>query len=159
MNQDEIKNIESNLEIIAGVIENILNENRSKIVESAEAIANVLASLPKEVKETKLFKMVIKFENLEIKYEEILDFLEDCSITCSNDAWNMFLENNEDDSKLYLYLKKIINNKDIAKREKVIILLAHIEEVILDALSHSRQPNERVKKVVKDIAIINNFGF
>ena len=155
--KDEIENIEKNLVMMAEVLEKILLfSDRNKIFESAETIANVLTKLPREVKNTRLFKNVIKYERLEIKYEDILFFLDDCSLECGNDDWDMFLRTDEDESKLYSYIRKIIQNQEIKKREKVIILLAHMEELILDAIRCSRQPNDKFKDVIEDVAIKHN---
>lgn len=156
--KEEIENIE-NLVAIAETIERILLfPERNKIFESVEAIANVLAKLPKEVRESRLFKTVVRFEKAELKYEDIKGFLEECLLECSNDDWEMFLQSDKDESKLYSYIKKIVQDKYLKKREKVIILLAHMEILILDTIRYSRQPNEKLKAVVEDVAIKNNHG-
>ena len=68
------------------------------------------------------------------------------------------MEYYEQENKLHCYIKSIISNPSISEREKLVILLSHIEPLIYNTLNYTKQPYSKVKQIVKRMSIDENEG-
>lgn len=76
-------------------------------------------------------------------------------------AWNSIKDTLDYDfatEKLHCYIKSIISNPSISEREKLVILLSHIEPLIYNTLNYTKQPYSKVKQIVKRMSIDENEG-
>ena len=74
------------------------------------------------------------------------------------DAEEELMEYYEQENKLHCYIKSIISNPSISEREKLVILLSHIEPLIYNTLNYTKQPYSKVKQIVKRMSIDENEG-
>ena len=103
-------------------------------------LQNILNSLPKDVKDTKLYDMVEElYTKKDISYEDVAwvtnfysadGSLFDCS-TC--------FDNYAEDNELLNYIRYIIELDGVRKREKIILLLSHFEPLVYYTLSMKKE--------------------
>lgn len=68
------------------------------------------------------------------------------------------LKSEHNKSDLHQYIEKTILSTSMEKREKLIILLAHIEPLIYKTLEISKTGNMKVKFAVNKVSVDNNGG-
>lgn len=68
------------------------------------------------------------------------------------------LKSEQNKSDLHQYIAKIILSASMVKREKLIILLAHIEPLIYKTLEISKTKNMKVKTAVNKVSVDDNGG-
>ena len=125
--------------------------------ESLSLLADFFQNIPDDIKETQLFKKVQDLKKKNLYYEDVVWLIEDFGVSYSEKSWKKILEG-ENKSELHRYISKIILSTSIEKREKIIILLAHIEPLIYDTLNMSRVTNSKLKNDVKKVSIHENEG-
>ena len=119
-------------------------------------ISDVLSSIPKDVKDTAFFKKVDKFSNCkeyDLTYENIGWFLEDIRNEVLIEAADKELQ-----TELAKYIVQIKENSTLDIREKIIVLLAHMEPLIYETLHHEKTSHDKLKIKVKEITVVNNKG-
>ena len=152
------KNIDNTLLAFAEKLVNVLkSEYANAIASMTDAVLEFLQSIPDDVKDTELFERIQKIPEINIRYEDVKWLLDEywldgdeTSIVSSVDTTN---------DELILYLKEIVYNKFIRKREKVVILLAHMETLIYRALKAVKDPKVSIKTKAKEITIEENSIF
>lgn len=119
-------------------------------------ISDVLSSLSKDVKETAFFQKVDKFakdDKHSLTYKKIEWFLEDIRNEVLIGAPDI-----NSQTELTKYIAQIEEDLALGIREKITVLLAHIEPLIYETLNHEKPPRESVKNKVQEIAVANNKG-
>lgn len=134
------------------------NVNIDISLDTFQSLIEFVQDIPDDVKDTELFHLIQKLENPNLQYEDIQWLIEDFGIQDFDNALNEFLECMDKNIDLHCYLKSIVLNDIISKREKVIILLAHMEPLIYDTLNHSKKPKHKLKTIVRQISIDKNDG-
>ena len=66
------------------------------------------------------------------------------------------LKSEQNKSDLHQYIAKIILSASMVKREKLIILLAHIEPLIYKTLEISKTRNMKLKFAVNKVSVDDN---
>ena len=64
---------------------------------------------------------------------------------CVNDLTSV-----EDKTELDKYILSIISSENLMSREKLVILLAHFEELIYQTVSHTRKSNDKLKVIASN---------
>ncbi len=158
---DENNNIESiknALGIMSVALEKIgqdVDLNKSSAI--LEELVLFFQNIPDDVKDTKFFKKIEKLKGIDIQYEDILWLNKDYGYEFIDDN-RIWLTDKNKTSDLLEYIKNTINSEILPKREKVVILLAHIEPLIYYVLKISKTSNSKVKQEVKKISVDNNTG-
>ena len=75
----------------------------------------------------------------------------------TEEEWKKHL-GTDNNSKLHAYIANTILSNAIGKREKIIILLAHIESLISDSLNISKLENSSLKQDIRKVTIKENKG-
>lgn len=135
---------------------------------TVQILADILASIPKEVKDTEFFQKVETLNKKDITYENIDWFIENIRIEVlieKRDSANWIEpdsresdQTNDVHANLTKYVESVRNNSNLSVSEKMIILLAHMEPFIFETLHHEKAPKENLRKKVKEITIDNNKG-
>ena len=117
-----------------------------------------LKNIPDDVKNTQLFANVQKLSNYDLNYEDVWWLVDSYGLIDKEDAEEELMEYYEQENKLHSYKKSIISNPSISEREKLVILLSHIEPLIYNTLNYTKQPYSKVKQIVKRMSIDENEG-
>lgn len=151
------KNITAFIQVVAEAAnETVKNIDWEGIWRSMSTLADILASIPKDIKETAFFQKVDKFakdDKYSLTYEKIEWFLKDIRNEVLIEA-----PDKDSQTELSKYITQIEEDSALGIREKIIVLLAHIEALIYETLNHEKTPHEKVKIKVQKIAVANNKG-
>lgn len=132
---------------ISIMIENI-NVNIPKDI--LKDFKEITQNIPKYVSETRFFKDIQALETKkDLKYEEIEWLLTSFGADKFDIVISDLVNKIDTSDKLHGYIKSIILNKNIEKREKTVILLTHMEALIYNTLSYLKQPGDKIKLKVK----------
>lgn len=115
-------------------------------------------SLPDEVVDTVFYKKICELNKNDLRYEDIQWLFEDYGVIDNNDFLELFLENLDNDIELHQYLKAVVLNNNINKRDKVVLLLSHMEPLIYDVNNSIREPWGSIKKDVSSHIESNKYG-
>lgn len=144
-----------------------LSEGMTKVVEGINVIASskamlafveFLQNIPDDIKDTQFFRKVQELNKKDLHYEDVVWIIEDFGLGYTEDSWKKLLEVTEGKSGLYRYIAQIILSTSMEKREKITVLLAHMESLIFDTLEVSKTPKARLKPVVQKVSIDENQG-
>ena len=113
------------------------------------SLTEFLKNIPDDVKNTQLFANVQKLSNYDLNYEDVWWLVDSYGLIDKEDAEEELMEYYEQENKLHCYIKSIISNPSISEREKLVILLSHIEPLIYNTLNYTKQPYSKVKQIVK----------
>lgn len=136
------------------------SEGMAKIVEEINVVASsqalrvfaeFLQNIPDDIKDTRFFGKVQELKNINLCYEDVVWLVEDFGLNYSEENWQGMLKSEQNKSDLHQYIAKTILSASMGKREKLIILLAHIEPLIYKTLEISKTKNMKVKTAVKGI--------
>lgn len=122
------------------------------------SLTEFLKNIPDDVKNTQLFANVQKLSNYDLNYEDVWWLVDSYGLIDKEDAEEELMEYYEQENKLHCYIKSIISNPSISEREKLVILLSHIEPLIYNTLNYTKQPYSKVKQIVKRMSIDENEG-
>lgn len=156
-NSEVSKNLENAmLEFSKSISEILKNVNMNIFLDTFRSLIEFVQDIPDDVKETEFFQSIQKFDNPNLRYEDIQWLIKDFGIESFDDALTGFLESVDKNTETHCYLKTIVMNDNIGKREKVVIILAHMESLIYDTLNYSKKPKHRLKPTVKQLSINTN---
>ena len=79
--------------------------------------------------------------------------MEDFGLIFTEENWQGMLKSEHNKSDLHKYIAKTILSTSMEKREKLIMLLAHIEPLIYETLEISKIKNMRLKPAVKKVSV------
>lgn len=108
--------------------------------------------------DTKYFELCKKRVMSDLNYEDVWWLVDSYGLIDKEDAEEELMEYYEQENKLHCYIKSIISNPSISEREKLVILLSHIEPLIYNTLNYTKQPYSKVKQIVKRMSIDENEG-
>lgn len=144
-----------------------LSEGMTKVVEGINVIASskamlafveFLQNIPDDIKDTQFFRKVQELNKKDLHYEDVVWIVEDFGLSYTENSWEKMLEGADDKSDLYRYIAQVILSTAMEKREKLTVLLAHVEPLIYETLEVSKTPNAGLKSVVKKVSIKDNKG-
>ena len=163
MDNDNYNNIFENLgkfviKVSEGMIKIVEGINLMASSEAMKAFIEFIINIPDDIKDTQFFTKVQKLQKVNLHYEDVIWLVDDFGLNYTDEIWKNLSEDENDKSKLCRYIAKIIVASSIAKREKLIVLLAHMEPLIYETLEISKIPNERLKPTVKKVSIEENVG-
>lgn len=157
----ERNNYEEIFENIGGFVLKV-SEGMAKVVKGInvalesdtwKAFIEFIRNIPDDVKDTKLFKEVQQLQKINLHYEDVIWLVKNFGLENIEENWRKPLESNNIKSDLYQYIRKIILSDSMEKREKLIVLLAHMELLFYDTLSISKNVNSKLKDDIKEISI------
>lgn len=146
------------LKISDGIAKIVDGINLMASSEALIAFADFIQNIPDDVKDTQFFAEVQKLSKINLRYEDVVWLVEDFGLSYTEEKWQRFLECEKDNSNLYRYIAKTIVSDSMEKREKLIILLAHMEPLIYKTLEIAKIPNVSLKPAVKRVSIEDNKG-
>lgn len=163
MQNDNYNNIYENM---GGFVLKV-SEGMAKIVEKIDVVASsealkafveFLQNIPDDIKDTQFFGKVQELKNINLRYEDVVWLVQDFGLSYTEETWRRLLECKHNKSDLHKYIAKTILSASMEKREKIIILLAHIEPLIYETLEISKIQNVRLKPAVKKVSVEDNEG-
>lgn len=140
---------------MAKIVEGI---NVTAPLETLKAFAEFLQNIPDDIKDTIFFEKVQNLKNINLHYEDVVWLVEDFGLIYTEGNWQGMLKSEHNKSDLHQYIAKTILSTSMEKREKLIILLAHIEPLIYETLEISKIKNMRLKPAVKKVSVEDNEG-
>lgn len=103
-------------------------------------------SIPDDIKDTQFCHNIQELANTNMRYENVKWLIDEFGIENYKDALIGFLASIDESNRLHVYLKGIVLNTTLSKREKIIIILAHIEPLIYDTLNYTKKSRTYIKK-------------
>lgn len=140
---------------MAKIVEEI---NLEAPLEALKTFAEFLQNIPDDIKDTILFGKVQDLKNINLRYEDVVWIVEDFGLIYTEEKWQGMLKSEHNKSDLHQYIAKTILSTSMEKREKLTILLAHIEPLIYETLEISKIKNMRLKPAVKKVSVEDNEG-
>ncbi len=110
-------------------------------------------SIPDDIKDTQFCHDIQELANTNMRYENVKWLIDEFGIENYKDALIGFLASIDESNKLHVYLKGIVLNTTLSKREKIIIILAHIEPLIYDTLNYTKKSRTYIKKTVAELSL------
>lgn len=123
---------------MAKIVEGI---NLEAPLEALKTFAEFFQNIPDDIKDTIFFGKVQDLKNINLHYEDVVWIEEDFGFIYTEEKWKGMLKSEHNKSDLYQYIAKTILSTSMEKREKLIILLAHIEPLIYKTLEISKTRN------------------
>ena len=163
MERNKYNNI---IENITGYLDD-LSKICAKVVEKFNVMASseilqtlddFIQNIPKDIKETKFFQKVQELSKKNLQNEDVVWLIEDFGLDYTKKFWHDLAGNQKNRTDLQIYIAKIILSDSIKKREKLIVLLAHMEVMIFETLKIEKNPNVKLKPTVTKITIKENDG-
>lgn len=142
-------------EDMAKIVEGI---NVTAPLETLKVFAKFLQNIPDDIKDTILFGRVQDLKNINLRYEDVIWIVEDFGLIYTEENWQGMLKSEQNKSDLHQYIARTILSTSMEKREKLIILLAHIEPLIYKTLEISKTRNMKVKFAVNKVSVEDNEG-
>lgn len=139
---------------MAKIVEGI---NLEAPLEALKTFAEFLQNIPDDIKDTIFFGKVQDLKNINLRYEDVVWIVEDFGLIYTEEKWQGMLKSEHNKSDLHQYIAKTILSTSMEKREKLTILLAHIEPLIYETLEISKK-NMRLKPAVKKVSVEDNEG-
>lgn len=163
MKNDNYNNIFENmgsvvLKVAEGMAKIVEGINVAASSEALRAFVEFLNNLPDDIKDTQFFGKVQELKNINLHYEDIVWLIEDFGLNYTEETWQGLLKGEQNKSDLHQYIAKTILSASMGKREKLIILLAHMESLIYETLDISKIPNMSLKLAVKKVSVKDNEG-
>ena len=144
-----------------GIIDNHIDKYLSS--DTYQALVSSLEGIPKYVRETVLYDKINRFSEKDISYS---DFQWLQSQICSSTYLSSvnFLKNVKNKTKLDNYILSIIDSKEMGYREKLVVILAHFEALVYQAIKIPREKKSKIKidtsnlTTKKSPTSLQNFG-
>lgn len=163
MENDSHNNIFENIgrfviKVSEGMVKIVEEINVMASSEALLAFVEFLQNIPDDIKETKFFKEVQKLQKINLRYEDVVWFVEDFGLSYTEEIWQKMSGGENDKSDFHQYIAKIILSTSMERREKVTVLLAHMEPLIYETLEMSKGSNGKLKQDVSKVSIKENEG-
>ena len=151
-NSDHIKKFMSLSEKIGKMMLSV-NEAMTRFAASDAfaKIVNFFQSLPNDIQETELFQHISSFMCKEISYDDI-EWLQERFGYMTYEKAVDIIKKNPKPTPLDVYIFSVIDSANMGSREKIIVLLAHFEELIYQTMSYERKTKDRIKPVASQSA-------
>lgn len=144
-----IKVAEGGAKVVEGINNIVLSDAFREFVE-------ILLNIPDDIRETQFFGKVQQLKEKNLWYEDVVWLIDDFGFEYTEESWEKHLECDDEKSELCRYVAKIVVSKEMGKREKTIILLAHMEPLIYEALNIPKLTKGKLKDEVKKVSIKEN---
>ena len=134
-----------------GLMMKSVNKAMSAFSQSEEfrRLADFFKNIPEDIQETELFHHIQGFEKAEITLEDVFWMQETLGYETFEMSVNS-LNKKTDKTELDEYIISVVNNEGMFPREKIVVLLAHFEDLIYQTITYERQSWDRVKAIVSD---------
>ena len=156
---DVLENMERGIvklsESIAKITEGI---NITALSETLKLVGEYFQNIPDDIKKTQFFGKVQKLQKINLRYDDVVWLVDEFGLSYTEENWRKLSENASFKSDLYRYIVKIILSTSIEKREKLTILLAHMEPLIYDILEIAKGAKSRLKQDVQQMTVKENKG-
>lgn len=123
--------------------------NKTIQTDAFKEIEKRLKDIPDDMKKTVLYNNMKRLEKAEITYSEI-EWIQKTLGDKSFDKSVLIIRNKKNKSEVDKYVLSVIESKAMMPREKAVVLLAHFETLVYQALDHERKANEKVKNVISE---------
>ena len=110
-------------------------------------LVDFFSNLPDDIQDTELFHNIKRLKKAEITCVEI-EYIQEIFGYKSYDMNIRTLYNKENKSKVDQYVLSIIESNTMLPREKIVVLLAHFEELVFQATTYERKTKDKVKEVI-----------
>lgn len=156
---DVLENMERGIvklsESIAKITEGI---NITALSETLKLVGEYFQNIPDDIKKTQFFGKVQKLQKINLRYDDVVWLVDEFGLSYTEENWRKLSGNASFKSDLYRYIVKIILSTSIEKREKLTILLAHMEPLIYDILEIAKGAKNRLKQDVQQMTVKENKG-
>jgi hypothetical protein len=142
-------------EITSRIVEGI---DVTSLKETLSIFGKFLENIPDDAKNTIFFGKVMELKKLNLKYEDVVWLIDDFGTSYTESKWKKIAENEDAKFALQRYIGEIVSSSSLNKREKLIILLAHMEPLIYETTKISKGSNDHLKEEVERVSIKNNQG-
>jgi hypothetical protein len=142
-------------EITSRIVEEI---DMTSLAETLSMFGKFLQNIPDDAKNTIFYSKVMKLKQPNLKYEDVIWLVDDFGTCYTESNWKKMAENQEEKCALQRYIGEIVSSSSLDKREKLIILLAHMEPLIYETLNISKEENCPLKNEVEKVSIKKNEG-
>lgn len=143
---EHIANLLSLSEKIGNMVLSI-NEAMTRFAAS-DTFANLVKffqSIPTDIQETELFQRISGFEKAEITYADV-EWLQESFGYMTYDMAVDTVRKKTESTPLDAYALSVVESSQLSHREKTIVLLAHFEELVYQAMDHKRQSKIKSKE-------------
>lgn len=146
------------LEVSKGMAKIFEGINVMASSEALLAFVEFLQNIPDDIKDTQFFGKVQELQKINLHYEDVVWLVEDFGLSYTEETWQKLSGCMNDKSDLHRYIAKIILSTSMEKREKLTVLLAHMEPLIYETLEMSKGANSKLKQDVRKVSIKENEG-
>ena len=163
MQNDYYKNIEENISRFLNELSEKMEKITEKInvsasIEAMSVFAELLKNIPDDIKDTQFFENVQKLQKINLHYEDVIWVTEELGVNYSKDNWEKLSDGVSAKSPLQQYIARIIVDQTLDNREKLIVLLAHMEPLIYETLEMTKTKNSKIKTDVCEVSVKQNSG-
>ncbi len=163
MKTDNIKEISDSLVKTVTEFSTVMAKYTEKMnvlasTKSLVALRDILQTIPDDVKDTVFFRKVQALQKIDLKYDDVAWIANDYRPCYTMDSWKQLSEVEGTESGLQRYIAKIILSSSVEKREKLTVLLAHIEPLVYETLELSKGEKGNFKQKVCKKSINDNKG-
>lgn len=163
MEKDKYNNVLENIgrfvvKVSEGMLKIVEGLNVAASSEALRAFIEFIQNLPDDIKDTQFFEKVQELQKKDLHYEDVVWLVEDFGLEYTEETWMDLSESENSESDLYRYIAKTILSTSLGKREKLTILLAHMEPLIYKTLEMSKIPKVRLKPAVEKVSVETNKG-
>ena len=155
-NEEFSKEIQPTIERLKELQEQI-NSSFQRFYQSDafEKLVEIFSSLPSNVKETEMYKKtkdLSQKNNYEIHLEDVEWIPKKFDLNSASVVIANLREQHYKDDTLEGYITRLILNESLQEKEKLVILLAHMEPLIYKAIGKVRKPYGSIKEESKSYA-------
>lgn len=163
MGNDNYNNIFENMgRVVLKVSESLAKIGEGiNVMASSEALlafVEFLQNVPDDIKDTQFFGKVQALQKINLHYEDVVWLIEDFGLNYTEETWQKLSGCENDKSDLHRYIAQIITSISMKNREKLVVLLAHMELLIYETLQLSKEENSKLKQDVRKVSVKENKG-
>lgn len=126
-----------------------VNKALSEFVQSDafNTMLELFRNIPDDIQDTELFHHIAGFEKAEITYDDVEWLQEHLGYRTYESSVNILKEKAEK-TELDNYIYSILDTNAMSEREKLIVLLAHFEALVYQAMTYERKAKDTIKTVI-----------
>jgi len=117
-----------------------------------QGLADILTSIPSDIQKTQLYADALGLKRKDLHYEDIAEWVESFHLYSAKDVKETLSGLIFPQDSIEEYVQRIICKSHIPKREKIPVLLAHIEPLFYLAIGKTKMPHKSIKVVARDTA-------
>lgn len=112
-----------------------------------KALSILKDAIPKDIRETGIYHETEKIKNKDITYNEVINYIRHFKCQTEEEALE-FINSYNIESSVDNYIKEIITNRRINKRDKAILILSHIERLVYETTNAEKE--QGIKDNIKE---------